>query len=226
MEQGTYEQRGAAEMLNRGTAVQSTNTGSTIVVADGKNSVSIPGFPYEFEAFGDKILVAVDIFKSGFECKECGGSGRIKWNCPCESTDRPGYRYSKDQIKEFETTINSNVAKARSCQVCPTCEGNYKGARVDKECPACKGIGSTIIVPDSSKTLPTTGVIVSVGDDVKSSRVKNGERVLYGAYSGTMVPTKVVGVSFKFLREHEILGFIQHGEELGAFDFVLPQKES
>ena len=39
-----------------------------------------------------------------------------------------------------------------------------------------------------------------------------------------MIPTKEPGIAFKFLREHEILGFIYNGEELGAFDFVVPEQ--
>ncbi len=47
------------------------------IVLDGSNTVSFPGFPYLFTAIGEKILVSLDQFKSGYECAECKGEGKI-----------------------------------------------------------------------------------------------------------------------------------------------------
>jgi len=208
----SYSARTTREMLER-EHIRTTNTGNTLVIDDGTNRASIPGLPYEFEATGDKILVAVDIFRSGYECKDCKGAGRIISSCPCTKTKRPGYKY-EDALPE----------EARSHNVCPECQGDPTSLEVDIECVSCRGKGHSIFIPDSSKTLPTTGVVVSIGKGVTDTGIKNGGRVLYGAYSGTMIPTKEPGVAFKFLREHEVLGFIYNGEDLGAFDFVLPEK--
>ena len=208
----SIELKNAASLVSRET-YRATNTGSTMVVDDGTNRASIPGLPYQFEATGDKILVAVDIFRSGYECKDCRGIGRIISECPCKRTARPGYKYA-DAIPE----------EGRFEILCIECHGDPDSLDVNIECPLCRGKGHSIFIPDSSKTLPTTGVVVSIGAGVTDRLVKNGGRVLYGAYSGPMIPTKEPGIAFKFLREHEILGFIYNGEELGAFDFVVPEK--
>lgn len=47
------------------------------VKLDGSNTVSFPGFPYKFTAIGEQILVALDQYKSGYECARCKGKGKI-----------------------------------------------------------------------------------------------------------------------------------------------------
>src|SRR4249920_266752 len=47
------------------------------IVLDGSNTVSFPGFPYKFTALGEKVLISLDQFKSGYECKTCKGVGYI-----------------------------------------------------------------------------------------------------------------------------------------------------
>ena len=49
----------------------------TAVVKDDSNEASFPGFPYRIKARGSSIIVNVDIFKSGYECKSCKGSGQV-----------------------------------------------------------------------------------------------------------------------------------------------------
>ncbi len=71
-----------------------------------------------------------------------------------------------------------------------------------------------IIIPDTAKEKPAEGKIVSVGngkvgDDGKRIplEVKEGDRVLFGKYSGTEV--KVEGEDFLIMREDDILGIIE-----------------
>ena len=47
------------------------------IILDGSNSVQFPGFPYHFTALGEQILVTLDQFKSGYECKMCKGKGKV-----------------------------------------------------------------------------------------------------------------------------------------------------
>lgn len=69
------------------------------IVLDKSNKVSFPGFPYLFEALNEKILVVLDQFKSGYECKTCKGKGKVA-------------------VKHLrEDTI----------EVCPTCQGKTVG---------------------------------------------------------------------------------------------------
>ena len=73
---------------------------------------------------------------------------------------------------------------------------------------------SGIILPDSAKTKPTQGKVVSVGpgkvDDHgkrHAPAVKAGDTIYYGKYSGTDV--EVDGDKFVILRESDVLGILE-----------------
>ncbi len=208
------ELENAKELVER--EVIATQTRNTIVINDGTNRASIPGFPYAFEAKGDKVLVSVDIYKTGYECTECKGTGRIKSSCLCDfgGIARPGFKYHNPESPTQEMTL------------CPQCGGDYLSKRIDIECPKCKGKPHLLHIPDTAKSLPTTGVIVSLGNNVTPELgLKIQDRVLFGAYTGVMIPTKAPGVVFKVLRDIEILCVIYGGEDMAAFDFVTIDKE-
>jgi chaperonin GroES len=70
-----------------------------------------------------------------------------------------------------------------------------------------------IIIPDSAKEKPAEGEIVSVGSGARSEDgkvtpldVKQGDRVLFGKWSGTEV--KVDGEDLLIMKESDILGVI------------------
>ena len=70
-----------------------------------------------------------------------------------------------------------------------------------------------IIIPDSAKEKPQEGKVVAVGkgkiaDDGKviAMEVKEGDRVLFGKYSGTEV--KLDGEEHLIMREDDILGIL------------------
>jgi chaperonin GroES len=67
-----------------------------------------------------------------------------------------------------------------------------------------------IIIPDSAKEKPQEGEVVAVGTgkrlengSITPLEVKDGDRVLFGKYSGTEI--KVDGQEYLILREDEIL---------------------
>jgi len=71
-----------------------------------------------------------------------------------------------------------------------------------------------IIIPDSAKEKPAEGEVVAVGNgklsdkgDLRKLEVKQGDRVLFGKYSGNEI--KVDGTDHLILREDEILGIIE-----------------
>lgn len=73
---------------------------------------------------------------------------------------------------------------------------------------------SGLVLPDSAKEKPQEAKVIGVGpgrllDDgsVKSLEVKNGDRVLYGKYSGTEVSLE--GEDFLILREEDVLAIVQ-----------------
>jgi hypothetical protein len=224
MTESSDVQRGAALVKDR--AMYATKMSSVLVTEDGTNEASIPGFPYKFRAEGDKILVSVDIFKSGYECKECNGKGTVSTKCSCDEVGRtrPGFKYTQEQVDEFDATISHGVAVTRADMACPSCGGGYLDYRKEITCSGCNGKGALLHLADESKTLPTTGVIVSVGEHANPT-FKNGMRVLFGCYTGVMIPTKAPGIVFKVLRDIEVLCTIRGGDNLAAFDFLVVDKE-
>jgi chaperonin GroES len=71
-----------------------------------------------------------------------------------------------------------------------------------------------IIIPDTAKEKPQEGEVIAVGAGKKLDSgervpldVKEGDRVLFGKYSGTDI--KVEGDEYLILREDDILGIIE-----------------
>ena len=71
-----------------------------------------------------------------------------------------------------------------------------------------------LFIPDSAKEKPQEGLIVAVGsgkilDDgtTVAPQVKEGDRVLFGKYSGTEI--KVEGEEHLIIREDDILGILE-----------------
>src|SRR6201997_5472363 len=70
-----------------------------------------------------------------------------------------------------------------------------------------------IIIPDSAKDKPQEGEVISVGKGkineegkVRTLDVKEGNRILFGKYSGTEI--KIDGEAFVIMREEEVLGIL------------------
>src|SRR5271155_2753545 len=70
-----------------------------------------------------------------------------------------------------------------------------------------------IIIPDSAKDKPQEGEVISVGKGkgnedgkVRPLDVKDGDRILFGKYSGTEI--KLDGEDFIIMREEEVLGIL------------------
>jgi co-chaperonin GroES (HSP10) len=177
------------------------------------------------------------VFKSGYECKECRGKSKIEVKCHCEIGGHPGLKYSDEDLKTIKESFGNDVALARSGLVCPECDGDYVSMRKLAPCPVCKGIGHVIVIPETSKNLPTTGVVVSMGaccrTDKDGSRfiwdingIKRplgfdiGDRILFGPYAGSMIPTRA-GLMFKIIDAMQAWCKIEGGEDLAAFDFIV-----
>jgi chaperonin GroES len=71
-----------------------------------------------------------------------------------------------------------------------------------------------IIIPDSAKEKPQEGEVVAVGEGKykedgtrQSLDVKQGDRVLFGKYSGSEI--KIDGEELLIMREDEILGILE-----------------
>ena len=77
-----------------------------------------------------------------------------------------------------------------------------------------------IIIPDSAKEKPQEGEVISVGKGKSNDEgkvfplvVKEGDRILFGKYSGTEI--KLDGEDFIIMREEEVLGVVS-GTASGA----------
>jgi chaperonin GroES len=77
-----------------------------------------------------------------------------------------------------------------------------------------------IIIPDSAKDKPQEGEVISAGKGKSNEEgkvhpldVKEGDRILFGKYSGTEI--KLDGEDFIIMREEEVLGIIS-GATAGA----------
>jgi chaperonin GroES len=70
-----------------------------------------------------------------------------------------------------------------------------------------------IIIPDTAKEKPQEGEVVAVGTGIRDERgnlvtldIKNGDRILFGKWSGTEV--KVNGEDLLIMKESDIMGII------------------
>lgn len=82
--------------------------------------------------------------------------------------------------------------------------------RIEEENKTAGGI----IIPESNKEKPAEGKVVAVGPGYRlengSNRaleVKEGDRVIFGKYSGSEV--KIEGIEYLIMKEDEILGVLQ-----------------
>jgi co-chaperonin GroES (HSP10) len=194
---------------------------------DDSNIVQFPGFPYTFESLGEKVLVSIDVFKSGYECKKCLGKKKVESKCECETGGHPGIKYGDGDVRFLRESMGDTIAEARRNMVCPLCNGDYVSMRSTTVCPECKGLGALLHIPDSSKNLPTTGVVVSMGKkcDPTDLGYKVGDRILFGPYAGSMIPTKA-GLMFKIIDSTQAWCRIGGADLLSAFDFIIQDKEA
>ncbi len=70
-----------------------------------------------------------------------------------------------------------------------------------------------ILIPDNAKEKPTKGEVVAVGEgkaldngSVRAPKVKVGDKVIYGQYSGSAY--KLEGVEYKIVKEDDILAIL------------------
>jgi chaperonin GroES len=82
--------------------------------------------------------------------------------------------------------------------------------RVEEETKTAGGI----IIPDTAKEKPQEGEVVAVGPGARNEKgevqpldVKEGDRVLFGKWSGTEV--KVGGEELLIMKESDIMGVIE-----------------
>ena len=82
--------------------------------------------------------------------------------------------------------------------------------RIDAEGKSAGGI----IIPDTAKEKPTEGEVIAVGPGGRDESgklipidLKEGDRVLFGKWSGTEV--KIDGVEYLIMKESDIMGVVE-----------------
>lgn len=145
-----------------------------------ENFLELPELNVAFEGVSNKIVVLLDRYTSGYECPKCKGMTKVirTTRCKCDPIDYDPEKH------------NPQGTRNRHGAACEDCNGDYIAKRIREEidCPVCKGKGGNIIIPDSAKSLPTTGVVLSCGPDV--TRIKLHRRIIATPYSGTYLPMK------------------------------------
>jgi len=77
-----------------------------------------------------------------------------------------------------------------------------------------------IIIPDTAKEKPQEGIVIAVGTgryekgQTVPLAVKEGDRVLFGKYSGTEI--KIDGETLLIMKEDEILGILSGASQSAA----------
>jgi chaperonin GroES len=64
-----------------------------------------------------------------------------------------------------------------------------------------------IIIPDTAQEKTQTGLVVEIGDDTETIKVKAGQKVMYDKYAGTQV--KFDGVEHLILKMSDIIAVIE-----------------
>lgn len=161
---------------------------------DSLNVIDLTDIGVSLQAIEDKIIILVDGYKSGYECKTCKGTGRVP------------------------SSLNADVLRS---------------------CDDCKGKGQTLVIPDTAKSMPSTGVVVSMGPQTRFMKLKHyssylsyqryqkwienlilktcpvqiGTRVVFGVHVGTKIPLKG-NIKLTIMREREPLCIV-FGSDIG-----------
>lgn len=179
--------------------------GSVDVDKGEENIIGLIELAMGLEAYGDKILVLMDTYKSGYECGKCGGTGKVHRlvRCICDPIE------PDPDNPVVPGTRNRHGAK------CLECQGEFMAKRIDAivECPKCGGKGATLFIPEKAKSLATTGIVLSKGPDVTKCRLN--ARIIATPHSGIYIPMKG-NIPIKAFREHEPLCYLYNMKKDGS----------
>lgn len=151
---------------------------------------------------GDRILVRKDILENEYSCKACHGRG---YDDAATCTLCHG--------EQVERNNDGSSSPCRACQVLGY-EREKAWASGRKPCDKCRGTGwrGGIIIPEVAQAESITGIIVSVGPDVKLWKI--GDRVVHSKYAGhTLTVSKTD--SFVMMRESEVLMILKERSDNG-----------
>jgi RecJ-like exonuclease len=154
------------------------------------------------EAHADRLIVVQDPFVSGYECTTCGGKNVRN-------------EVSYVACSDCRGTGQRAISMSDSYKKCSTCDGTGQ-----VPCPDCDGKGGVIIVPDASERRPTTGTIVSVGDQILCPQCEGWGRTESLGGKIECLRCKGTGGSRVFDRGQAVIypSFVGHTYDLTAED--------
>ena len=173
---------------------------------DNDNAVELTELQIQLEAVEDKIIILVDNFKSGYECKECGGTGKIK----------------------------SPVVEG-AMKDCTACGGKGGLLIVPEVAKTLPTLGTVLSMGPKTKWMEMQKAFYEAqwwkiwifkrflkyfkdSDIAKSIRIRPGARVLFQPHVGTFIPVKG-NIRLKVMRAHEPL-CVLYGTDEASKDFI------
>lgn len=166
------------------------------LLVEQKNTFTVVGSDLLVEALGDRIIILEDKFRTGYECKTCDGDGYLPEVCPmCKGAKMEG--------------ADETLTLCRWCRPLMAGEADALG---HKRCPDCQGKGGLIVVPQEQERRPASGIITSIGPQVKTLKV--GERVMYSNFAGNAINFKQKSV-MRVMAEKEVMCKLYGTGELG-----------
>jgi co-chaperonin GroES (HSP10) len=143
--------------------------------------------------WGERVMIQRDTMESAYSCRYCKGTGHTEEVCPTCKGDKVG--------------IDTPEVGCRSCQVLGY-EREVKRACGFVPCQFCLGAGhpAGIVIPESAKSSPISGIVVSCGPRCINLRL--GDRVLFSRYSGHELVTPD-GECFFTMGETEVLQLLK-----------------
>lgn len=146
--------------------------------------------PMALRPIDDKILVLVDKFKTGYECKTCDGKGHTGEECPnCHGSGTEVFRQPDDT-----ETIGR-------CRVCTVGSGDGRKSLKYKPCADCHGLQARLIVPETNERKPTTGKVIAAGQNANFYKV--GTTVVFTNYTGTGF--EINDMDLRVMKERDVL---------------------
>lgn len=177
-----------------------------IVELDKVNVIHLKHLGLNLQAIEDKIIVLVDQYKTGYECKECGGTGKIK-SAVVRDADRTCDACGG---KGALLIIPQNVQALPSTGYVVSMGPLTPYMKLKAEIKEMKR--------DPSEDEFTLLDIKEREDDLKEIPVQLGSRIVFGPHVGTYLPMKG-NVRLKIMRVHEPLCII-FGKNLDDKDFI------
>jgi len=143
--------------------------------------------------FGDRVMVFRDTMESAYSCRYCKGKGHTDEVCATCKGNKVG--------------IDTKESGCRSCKVLGYEKEIWRSSGFVK-CAPCNGVGhpAGLVIPDSAKSAPVSGVIVSIGPQCKNLQL--GDRVLVSRYAGHTLDTPD-GETFITMHESEVLQLLK-----------------